>query len=795
MSNAEFLKSADEQLSDGTEGSRYTAVKEIAETKSIEALPLLIKAASDSSYRVREEALNGLCSFPQDVIFPELEDSLRNHDNANLRNVAIEAFIRYGKEATSYLLQLLKDSDEEVRMFSATILGDVQDAMVVDDLINMLDDLDENVKHAAAESLGKIGDARAVSPLIDCLQQDFWIQYPAIIALGSIGDPSAISHLVKLLDNEMLRQAVIETLGNIGDMSVVPILADILSQHDPDIRNNTIAALVNIQRLIKSDSSSCTPSIKKALNNGELIDHLLNSLQDPDLEVKKNAVIALGWLKQKRAVEKLVGLLTDYDLEEYVIGSLVSIGHDALPELIGGLKNPDPKILVSLIRCIEWIGHFDGVRACLPFLKDQNDDVRYQAVLAMGEALDFEEVENGLLLLLDDPNSEIQGLLIDLMGKSRSKNLVEKLLIDLSSDVHSKKYLAVQILGRLKNPTAFKPLQGLLEDKNDEVRAEAYKSLDAIHIKPLSAEILLKGLADKSPVVRRAVARCIEADSGKKVEGVLFSSLNDPDPDVRLAAIETLGRIGGASCIEALTADFANCDKRLRLAIIRAMGNIHDKKSTLFLMDILKQADPDLKRIALDSLSRIRDKRSVPNLIIALDDPDWSVRSAAIRALAQTGSIRATDTDRLLERLEDNEDIVKKEAILAIGQLNAKEAVNYILPLIHNENLQLEVIETLERLGIPELDFFCDFFKRSNTRLKCLLVDLLGRLADMRTVDFLSDVLRDEFFTVRCRAARALGKLGDRKTTSVLLAAQKEDPSEEVQKEATLALKKLNAEK
>jgi HEAT repeat protein len=56
-------------------------------------------------------------------------------------------------------------------------------------------------------------------------------------------------------------------------------------------------------------------------------------------------------------------------------------------------------------------------------------------------------------------------------------------------------------------------------------------------------------------------------------------------------------------------------------------------------------------------------------------------------------------------------------------------------------------------------------------------------------------VLKDEFFTVRCRAARALGKLGDRKTIPVLLNAQKEDPSEEVQKEATLALKKLNAKK
>jgi HEAT repeat protein len=98
-------------------------------------------------------------------------------------------------------------------------------------------------------------------------------------------------------------------------------------------------------------------------------------------------------------------------------------------------------------------------------------------------------------------------------------------------------------------------------------------------------------------------------------------------------------------------------------------------------------------------------------------------------------------------------------------------------------------------LGVPDFDFFSVFFARCNTRLKCRLIDLLGRLSDRRYSSFLAAALEKEFFTVRARAARALGELGDRAVVGPLVRAQREDPSEEVQREAALALRKLDARK
>ncbi len=100
MDKEELLGSAADRVKNGTEESRYQVVKDLSQLNSPRAIPFLMEAVGDESYRVREEALQGICSFPSEVVFPWLGAFLRNHDNANLRNAAIEAFPRYGTEAT-----------------------------------------------------------------------------------------------------------------------------------------------------------------------------------------------------------------------------------------------------------------------------------------------------------------------------------------------------------------------------------------------------------------------------------------------------------------------------------------------------------------------------------------------------------------------------------------------------------------------------------------------------------------------------------------------------------------------
>ena len=52
--------------------------------------------------------------------------------------------------------------------------------------------------------------------LVQALGDEPWLQYPAIHALGEIGDARATHALLALLDDELLRAAVIEALARVA---------------------------------------------------------------------------------------------------------------------------------------------------------------------------------------------------------------------------------------------------------------------------------------------------------------------------------------------------------------------------------------------------------------------------------------------------------------------------------------------------------------------------------------------------------------------------------------------------
>lgn len=789
-----ILSSAADQLERGTEKDRYQAVRDLAQANSFGAIPLLLQVVGDESYRIREEALKGICAFPPEVIFPRLESFLRNHDDAQVRNAALEAFPRYGEKATSYLLELLRDFDDDVRIFSATMLGEIRDPLAVEGLAAALKDPQENVRHAAAESLGKIRDRRGVAPLIECLQEDFWTQYPAVVALGEIGDPIAIEPLITLLEDEMLRQAVIRSLGKIGDPSAIPVLAGLLTKPDPETRDDTIAALVRIQQQITSEPASGVeflPRIAPSLQDEDVVTHLLDSLASAELEIRKNAVVALGWLRENRAIEKLIELLEDFELEEYVVGSLVSIGEAALPHVIKALAHPEPRVRAALIRCLDWIGIPDGLQACRPFLTDAHEEVRYQAVTALGGIIEHPEIEDALLALLENPDPEFRAAVIEALGNSGSAGLKEKIIRRLSDGNPLVRLSGVRILARLRDPEAIPFLQELLSDEDDEVRAHAYSSVGAIAPGVIPPEALEQGISDEVPLVRSAAVRCLAASGGKAARGILTPLLADPDPQIQLTVIEVLGKIGDPDSIAPLGELFKKGDRRIQLAVIRALGSIRSRASSRFLTDVLKDADQEMKRVILESLGNIRERSAIPGIIVALGDHDWRVRISALWALGKIGD--RTGISHLITMLNDPEDIIRKETITTLADLGAVEAIPAILLLLHHENLTFEVITALEKLGIPHTDSFYDFLKRSPTHQKCLLVDMLGRMQERGSIHHLGDMLLTEPLTVRVRITRALGNIGDSSAIASLIQAQKEDPNPEVRKEAALALTKLNS--
>src|SRR5262245_45956260 len=81
------------------------------------------RALEDEALRVREYAIEAAArSLPAG----ELVGLMGNHQNAILRNAAIEALKMAGERGASALVAALAHSDLEVVMFSAQILGDIK---------------------------------------------------------------------------------------------------------------------------------------------------------------------------------------------------------------------------------------------------------------------------------------------------------------------------------------------------------------------------------------------------------------------------------------------------------------------------------------------------------------------------------------------------------------------------------------------------------------------------------------------------------------------------------------------
>jgi HEAT repeat protein len=157
--------------------------------------------------------------------------------------------------------------------------------------IDLLKDPDWVVRREAAITLGEMGDERCAEPLCRALYDGDWqVREVAIDALGQIGSP-AVEKLIKLLRDWDVRKYAIIALGKIRDERVLdPLMQQLRNEEFKEYATN---ALVEVGQ----------PAVPR----------LIEALKDKDDNVRKQAVLALGRIKQPEAVDSLIGMLADQD--------------------------------------------------------------------------------------------------------------------------------------------------------------------------------------------------------------------------------------------------------------------------------------------------------------------------------------------------------------------------------------------------------------------------------------------------------------------------------------------------
>ena len=341
----------------------------------------------------KEQTISMFRNKPDALIYPALERGLRDNDDSNLRNAAMEIYVALGGRSLPPLLRLLRDPDEEVRTFCGVMLGNIKDKEAVPGLIAALSDPDLNVKHAAAEALGKTGDPRAVDALIDALGTDMWLQFPAAVALGELGDRRAVGPLLELLDMPGANVPAIQALGKIGDPAAMEPLVRFLEDDEPSLREWALDAVAGLLARVQGGGISASVSPKAA---GALIE----TLKSESYKARRNAAIVLGRFKVREAVPALTPLLADRDMREDALEAIVRIGGEgALPQLMAYTKESDPLVRRAAVAALAGLGAERCMKALLPLLSDPVEEVRAEAALALGRS-NSEEARRALAGML-----------------------------------------------------------------------------------------------------------------------------------------------------------------------------------------------------------------------------------------------------------------------------------------------------------------------------------------------------------------------------------------------------------
>jgi HEAT repeat protein len=192
-------------------------------------------------------------------------------------------------------------------------------------------------------------------------------------------------------------------------------------------------------------------------------------------------------------------------------------------------------------------------------------------------------------------------------------------------------------------------------------------------------------------------------------------------------------------------------------------------------IDLLKDADWTIRREAAVTLGEMGDERCVAPLVLALQDSDWQVREAAIEALGQVGS---PAVEHLVKRLRDWD--IRKSAIRALGKIKDERVLDPLMRQLHHDEFKDDATDALVELGAPAVDRLVNALKDKDEVVRKQAIIALGRIKDPAAIDPLIGMLKDPDWFSRLTAARALEKIGDERGRQAIKPLMK-DPDMVVQ--------------
>jgi eukaryotic-like serine/threonine-protein kinase len=295
-----------------------------------------------------------------------------------------------------------------------------------------------------------------------------------------------------------------------------------------------------------------------------------------------------------------------------------------------------------------------------------------------------------------EPNEK--AALFRIIGEIADKQALPELIGRVQGKDPIARVHIINTLARFNTPEVQNALQGLLKDPNKLIRGATLSALQRMD-GPIDIERVCALLRDPEiEVANRAIDVVIKANHPETMR-YLTDVLKDENENARRAGVEVLNEIGNANSVKYLLESLKDSDWWVRSRAADALGKIGGPKVIEAVLQLVRDKDEDIRRAAIEILNQTKDERAVDSLIQATRDADWWVSERAVDALAEIGSKRAVP--RLMEMLKatDN-DKAKPIVVRALGKLGDVRLVDWLLPLVSRpeREIRMEAIQALSRV-------------------------------------------------------------------------------------------------
>ena len=388
---------------------------------------------------------------------------------------------RQDKSYANVLMTLLKDSDEEITVQAAKVLGDAKIAEAGPMLIPMLGSKNPRVQFFAAQALGRIRDKNAVQPLIDMVKtnndQDVYIRHAGVLALSRIGEVAPIVALANSPEKS-LRIAGVLVLRRMKNEQISAFLKDkdeyIVTEAARGINDDLSipAALPALAAVLNEKGFTSEPLLRRAVNAALRVggEAQLNDLivfakrKDVTKEMRAEALATLGTWASPSVTDRVDGRYRG-PMQRDPAGVKAKIK----PMVADLLQENEPAILIATAQMLTNLNVSDNNATLAKILNDSNDPKVRAAMLVALNDLKYTDMETVMKKGMSDSDADVRTAALGMVG---NVNMSKEALADISNAIFEKGSVREQqqilrVLGSLpvaKTETIFTGLIGKMAD-------------------------------------------------------------------------------------------------------------------------------------------------------------------------------------------------------------------------------------------------------------------------------------------------------------------------------------------